>query len=121
MNKVILEVPIGYEDLTQIEKQFICNGCGAKGGIPVPNSFLGLDISEACNIHDYEYFIGGTKRDKDLADERFLRNLRAIIDGVMFYDDFDFIRHTEADLYYKAVVLWGDDSFVYEKNKKVKL
>ena len=44
-----------YKDLSQLQKEIICNGCGKKGGvIPVPN-FIFL---ASCNKHDFKYWRG---------------------------------------------------------------
>lgn len=120
MTKVILSAPAEYAGLSKDEKTEICNGCGAKGGIPVPNSFLGLDISEACNIHDYMYYIGETWQDKKFADNEFLKNLLTIIHDVEYWDSFDPIREAEAFAYVTVVRQWGDDAYVADKNIKAK-
>ncbi len=45
-----------YEDLTDAQKEFICNGCGGKGGkIKPPHAEL---FKEDCHYHDYLYYIG---------------------------------------------------------------
>lgn len=119
MNEVILSAPLEYIVLSPEGKRDICNGCGAKGGLPIPDSLLLLDISEACNIHDYRYWAGGTEEDKIFADREFLDNILTIIRQVEFLDALDDIREIEAHAYYLAVKLWGDSSFVFENYKKV--
>ena len=74
--------PPGYQDLSADEKSRICNGCGSKGlGWLIPNTIYGLNISEACNIHDWQYSQGATLKDKEYADRIFLNNLVRIIDS----------------------------------------
>ena len=75
--------PQGYKALTAAEKSKICNGCGSKGlgGWLVPDTIYGLNISEACNIHDWQYSQGATLQDKEYADRIFLNNLVRIIDS----------------------------------------
>jgi hypothetical protein len=46
---------------------------------PVPNFLLGLDIKEACCIHDFMYGVARTERDRINADKIFLKNLLVII------------------------------------------
>jgi len=78
----ILYKPMGYERLSKAAKSKLCNGCGAKGfgGYLVPDTMLGLSMTEACNIHDYEYSIGKTIAAKDKADRTFLNNCIRIIE-----------------------------------------
>jgi hypothetical protein len=119
-NKINLLVPQGYLDLTPEQKKEICNGCGAKGGIPIPDTIYGLDIEEACNIHDFRYYVGGTQEDKEIADDEFYDNLIEIIDAIEFYDSFDDLRKVRAFEYVTAVRLWGDKAFVASVNTKAK-
>ena len=51
------------------------NGCGGSGLTSklVPNSLLGLDISEACAIHDYMY---ATKENKNQEIVKFFQHLK---------------------------------------------
>ncbi len=46
-----LYAPKSYWNLTEEEKSKICNGCGAKDGIKVPDTIYGLSIKIACDIH----------------------------------------------------------------------
>ena len=65
--------PITYWELSPEEKKEICNGCGAKDGLKVPDTFWGLNMEEACNIHDYMYSTGKTHYDKLFADRKSTR------------------------------------------------
>lgn len=60
----------------------IINSCGSKGigDKIVPDSILGVCITPACQIHDFDYFVGQTFEDKKNADRRFLENMRKIIE-----------------------------------------
>jgi endogenous inhibitor of DNA gyrase (YacG/DUF329 family) len=61
---------IRYEDLTEDQKERICNGCGPKAGwVPVPEFFC----HASCDKHDFSYWIGGTEEDRHKADDGFLR------------------------------------------------
>lgn len=56
------------------------NGCGSGWKEPlVPDTLGGINISEACAIHDYEYEIGGSDDDFHSANFNFLRNMITII------------------------------------------
>jgi len=78
--KVSLYAPKEYWELTAIEKEKICNGCGAKGSWfskLIPQQ----PFKEACNIHDFMYFVGRTTEDKEIADQVFLVNMWAIVEA----------------------------------------
>ncbi len=85
----------------------ICNGCGGKG-MPdlVPDCILGADVTEACNIHDYEYHLG---LDKRAADRHFLDNLLACCSCE---NQFKFMARAKvAFAYFEAVTLAGGAFF----------
>lgn len=68
-----LIAPPEYYALTLEQKADICNGCGAKGShLPIPDTIWGLDVREACNIHDFNYSEG---RDKLHSDAVFVVNM----------------------------------------------
>jgi len=110
-----------YKELTTEQKFKICNGCGAQSAFMdfVPDSMYGLDISEACNIHDFDYHAGITQKDKDMADMRFLTNLILLINrGNAFLK---FLRRRRALKYYEAVVTFGDNAFWGGKDEESRL
>ena len=75
-----LYAPELYWALTPAGKKEFCNGCGAKGlGWMVPESIWGLDISEACNIHDFMYAMGIDEEDRESADRVFRNNMLRIV------------------------------------------
>ncbi|MGE4517315.1 MAG: hypothetical protein AB7D96_10690 [Arcobacteraceae bacterium] len=122
MNKTILYAPLSYWEATPEEKAKVCNGCGAKGGIKVPNTFYGLCIKEACNIHDWMYDKGQTLADKLFADAMFRMNMTSIID-TQSNSLMAILRHSRAAKYYIAVVEWGDNAYwinrVYNEEKHI--
>lgn len=76
-----LYAPADYMRLTGLQRQAICNGCGAKGwGVLVPDRLLGASVRECCNIHDFMYSRGSDITDKDAADRVFLNNMLRVID-----------------------------------------
>ena len=111
--------PITYWELSPEEKKEICNGCGAKNGLKVPDTFWGLNIEEACNIHDYMYNIGKTHYDKLFADAMFRLNLTVIIDAKETFKDklISVLRHYRAGTYYIAVAKYGNYSFWKDKER----
>lgn len=119
MSKVSLIAPDGYYKLTPEEKASICNGAGAKGGIKVPNTMYGLDLTEAFNIHDYGYYVGATNADKRNEDRRMLSNCLIIINSAKgwFNRMLAPLRRRRALKYYEAVYYLGKKAFLAEKNK----
>lgn len=114
--KKILYAPREYWELTPEQKAEICNGAGPKGfGFLVPDTIYGLSITEAANIHDYMYHIGGHKYDKLIADKAFDSNMKKIIDKGTWWNWLKKLRNHRADMYYEAVVKFGDAAFNYTK------
>jgi len=64
-----------YEDMTDKEKKYLCNGAGKKGlqGYLVPDWF-GI-FTEPSNRHDFDYWQGCSEEDKIIADRRYLDSL----------------------------------------------
>ena len=114
-----LLAPQSYVNATDDEKSDICNGCGTSGwkGKVVPETMWGLDISEACQRHDWMYHYGTTKKDKELADLVFLRNLVRIINREGGW--LKWPRRYRAMTYYNFVADFGDEAFW--DNKQVML
>lgn len=115
--KIQIYAPQDYIKLSSQQREKICNGCGAKGGISVPNTFWGLDISEACNVHDYMYFIGKTYSDKQEADRVFRNNLSRIIEARTSWGFLKRLRHRRKKTYCLFVEEWGDTAYWKHKNR----
>ena len=118
MNKLF--APVGYLDLTPLEKKGICNGMGAKDSALsalIPNTMWFLDVTEAGNIHDYMYHVGTTIADKEEADRVFLNNLMRLINNKGGW--LSFLRRRRAIKYYEAVFYCGGDAFWEGKNGDV--
>lgn len=67
-------VPVSYDELTDAERAWMVNGCGPGTGFwqrMVPE----MVWHEACNRHDFHYWLGFREQDRYLADRRFLRNM----------------------------------------------
>jgi hypothetical protein len=107
-----LEFDAGYLLMSDEQINTICNGCGPikeTNGF-IPQSFVGLDISEACNIHDYDY----VTKDYGRADwdKRFLRNMNRIIDADKGVSKaVTTTRKAKALTYYTIVRLFGGSVF----------
>ena len=61
------------------DKLSICNGCGSRDSGYVPDTMWGLNISEACNIHDWMFETGVTLADFYFSNAVFIMNLALII------------------------------------------
>lgn len=114
MKEGLLYAPLEYWNLDPIIKEELCNGCGAKNGINVPDTLYGLSVEEACNIHDFMYKFGITKFDKIFADAMFLYNVCSIVinnSGKWLLG----LRLARASKYFIAVALWGDKAYWVDK------
>jgi len=92
------------------------NGCGPDGwkGLLIPDTLGGIDISEACNIHDYDYLFGGIEADREKANMNFLCNMIIIIrrDDTWFTNEDIALKW--AMQYYLAVEKYGKEYFNYK-------
>mgnify|MGYP000344950273 CR=1 FL=1 len=77
--KLPLYIPKTYTNSTKQKIEKVCNGCGAKGGIKFPSSFLGVKIKTACNVHDWMFEEGVTLGDYFFSNLMFFWNLFALI------------------------------------------
>lgn len=98
----------------------VVNGCGTAGwkGLLVPDNILGICITPACNIHDWDYAVGKTIEDKDIADRCFLNNMLRLVseDGLL-----EPARCEIAKGYYESVHLFGGPAFWTGKNPESQL
>lgn len=112
-----LTAPLEYLQADPAERDRACNGCGTKGlgGWITPDTLYGLSITEACNIHDWQYFYGRSILDKKAADRTFLNNLVRIVDAAPRMTLLDRIlaplRRRRALKYYEAVRHFGGPAF----------
>jgi len=114
-----LFAPKRYWELTKELREAITNGCGTGGwkGKLVPDHLWFLNIKEACNIHDYMYYVGETIQEKDEADRVFLNNMLRIIDFAGGLWILQRRRRRLAIIYYEAVKNFGGPAFWASKNK----
>ena len=119
-NQAKLYAPPEYWKLSKSALEEIVNGCGsaqAKFDF-VPDSIWFLDISPACYIHDYMYFVGETLEDKESADRVFLNNMLRLIDAETKWRLLKWLRRKTAKLFYQAVKNFGGPSFWEGKNRE---
>ena len=125
-----LKSPRSYKELTTDAKTYYCNGCGRAGleNVFVPDSLWLLDVSEACNIHDYEYSLQKNKstQRKYEIDLRFLGNMFYIIKSRTKFKKHSKFRNwlikrrrNAAIFYYDMVVLYGADAFWRGKDRVI--
>ena len=112
----LLYAPNSYWKATKQQKDEICNGCGAKGGLKVPNTFYGLSIKEACNIHDWMYNEVQTFADFLFANAMFLLNLVTLILHASNWFT-KILRLSRATKYFLAVALKGEDAYWVNKKR----
>ena len=123
---VLLCAPDAYWDATPKERSEMCNGCGVKikKWLPdfVPDTMWGLDIKDACDIHDVGYVVGKTPEDKDQADREFLHNLLRLIEmapsgrWLLVGSLLGILRRRRALKYFEAVSFLGGPAFWHGKN-----
>ena len=97
---------IVYKNLTEEQVAFISNGCGTKNlriSVPV------FTYEEACIRHDFDYSIGGNRRDRLVADKRFLYGMLDASDG--------WVNKIKARIFYMLVRTFGWISFNYGTKK----
>lgn len=111
-----LYAPISYYEATEEERKTVCNGCGAKGGMNVPDTMYGLVISEACHRHDWMTAHGKTLGDFYFAGAIFILNLTLII--VNSSNKFtSALRLMRASKYFVAVMYAGLSHYWEDKEK----
>ena len=97
-----------YKKASQSEREKAFNGCGLDNDI-IPDSILGVDITQACQIHDWDYVQGKTEKDRRIADLNFLKNLKTLITAKSSI--FNFLRLAIAGIYFAAVRAFGSPVF----------
>ena len=114
MEKLLLISSDAYKNAPHYDiKKKICNGVGPAGfwGKFIPETIWFLNVSEAANIHDWDYEVGITEEDRIIADSRFLRNLLKIIEIKTKWKWLKKLRITRARFYFLAVSFLGEKHF----------
>ena len=101
------------------ELALICNGCGAADSKwdYIPDRIIGSYIGHACFLHDWEYYLGTTKKEKEEADQRFKRNLLKIIKIKSTSIVIIALKYSIACLYYFGVKKFGKKAFWRNKTR----
>jgi hypothetical protein len=118
--KAQLYAPSSYVNASEKVKALATNGCGPGGWKIdlIPDTIYGLDISSACNIHDWMYNAGSTLAEKDEADRVFLNNVLRLIEAGTSFWLLKKLRRIRAQGYYEAVSHFGGPAFWAGKNSK---
>lgn len=116
-----LYAPSPYGTLSPSAKAELVNGCGSSDAKFdfVPDNLWGLDIYEACCIHDYMYTVGTSLADKEEADRVYLNNMLRLIeaDNSWFGSLLKMPRRRRALVNYEFVTAFGGPAFWAGKNK----
>lgn len=108
---------LNYSDLSNHQTIFvnqnIANGCGAKGSFFNPPDYC--FGKSACAEHDFDYWVGGNKRDFKRANKKFYRNMIQNCKDAYSCNQINYFSYLwvkgAAWRYYKAVNLFGKDAF----------
>lgn len=113
-----LFAPASYVTAGTQTRALVVNGCGPGGWKVdlVPDSIWGLDVSAACNIHDWMYTAGRTLADKDEADRVLLNNLLRLVAAAGGPAWLRWLRRRRARTYFDAVRIFGGPAFWTHKN-----
>lgn len=107
--KTKLQAPKEYFELSKGEKKKLLNQCGPDGPINkiIPNSLLGADISQSCDIHDYMFIKAQNKKQAKVADEVFLKNMKTEIDKKRSSKVLSLFRKALANVYFAATRIYS--------------
>ena len=98
----------------EINRKYAGCGPGKIGDIIIPDYFWGLGVRLAWQIHDHEYEVGLTVKDKVDADCRLLHNLYILIENEPM-TWLTGLRLNRAECYYEMVSSFGNGSFKSNK------
>ena len=118
-SKKTLYAPPAYITAPRCVRAAVANGCGTGGwkAYLVPDTLWGLDVTEACNIHDWMYQAGSTIADKEEADRVLLNNMLRLIEAADSLWIVARLRRNRAWIYYQAVDKFGGPAFWEGKNR----
>jgi len=87
----------------------IVNGCGSRSSHLIPDKLLGLDITKACDIHDWMYTFD--RNDRAKSDKVFFKNLLILNKHHSRNKFVEFFRKPLLALYYLGVRAFGSIHF----------
>ena len=91
----------------------VANGCGASGWKVdlVPDKIYDVDVTLACNRHDYRYSVGKTAKDKRNADRMLFLEIMTILVAELGWNLTLLKGAFVAVAYFIAVARFGDEAF----------
>lgn len=98
-----------YEDLTQRQKEEICNGCGGKGSIIKPPYAAFYETN--CNKHDFSYYVGYAEEHRLKADKGLRKAMKKDCDRLPWYKQLKY--RPWCNIYYASIRLMGKKYFHY--------
>jgi len=107
-------VPCRFRYLTANERAVICNGCGGKGGWFRPPQY---EFGDACDHHDFNYWLGYRERDRWRADKEFRKHMNQTLKQV---DNWWYRQwlHGVAWRFWTAVKIFGRGYFNYSDQER---
>jgi len=108
-----LDAPSSFWITDEPTLAMITGGCGpgALGNFGWFDAIWGLNVRPACAIHDFEYGIGTTLLQKNIADLRMFNNMMLIINNQSQSRILRCLRRYRATSYYNAVSEGGLEAF----------
>jgi hypothetical protein len=106
--------------LTPQQLNYVVNGCGpkfGKAGLIVPD-FGGL-YSDACLLHDWIYWSGGSQHIRLLADKRLKDDMKSANNSLSWWKRW--LLAWAPQVYYSAVRLLGDSTFYEAPERRTRL
>jgi len=103
------------ENHPEVFQSFGC-GPGGLGDLFIPDNIFGVDVSNACRIHDwyYRFWPGNTEKDRKMADQLMRKNLLIIVRAKS--NPFAlWLREPICQIYYIMVRKYGVDAFFEER------
>ena len=103
-NSKRLKAPKEYYELSPMERRNLLNQCGPDGALNdyIPNHLLGTNISKSCDIHDFMFIEAKNKKEAELADKIFLKNMNTQIESEPNSKLLNPVRKIFAKLYFFA-------------------
>mgnify|MGYP000713132747 CR=1 FL=1 len=99
-----LTAPKEYYELSPSERKGLLNQCGPDGPLNnyIPNHLLGTNISRSCDINDFMFIEAKNKKEAELADKVFLKNMNVQIQSEPKSNILNPIRRFFAKIYFYA-------------------
>lgn len=102
-----------YRNLTDEQREQICNGCGGKGSVfPIPNFMF----EASCDHHDFNYWQGCTEADRLKADYEFYLAMKRDVQKLSWWRRP--YSYSLSWIYFRAVRRFAGKYFHHAEKKK---